>query len=383
MPKPRVFISSVINNFEIFREAARAGITKADGSPVLINEDYPSANKSSRNACLDGVESCDILVLIIGARGGWTAPSGKLVVEEEFEHARLCNLPCIAFIQKDVVHDNDAAKMIRSVGDYIDGRFVKYFSDPEELKIAVETSLSQPISMARVPLINLNSLNTLLTTARPVTANQASIRFLIIPERDEEVISPMKLASGEFADRIFEIAHSSQVKLLSYKFAKDEPAIDEKGHLILFQSGGTNYRQGQRAVRIEVSESGLFLLDLNVTGLEQHGNLLIASTFGILENDLKEALNACFSFMAVIYEHLDAFKRHAVFAWNVALVGADHRRILKGPNDPAANYPNVYNSSTVLGFVEPRTISRITLNKPSDEIERAILRWSQKLAVKH
>jgi len=43
--KQRVFVSSVLEGFHDFREAARAGIIAAGGEPVLI-EDYPSANIS-------------------------------------------------------------------------------------------------------------------------------------------------------------------------------------------------------------------------------------------------------------------------------------------------------------------------------------------------
>jgi ABC-type branched-subunit amino acid transport system substrate-binding protein len=45
-----VFVSSVIDGFQTFREAARAAIEAAGGEPVLVNEDFPSLAASSRNA---------------------------------------------------------------------------------------------------------------------------------------------------------------------------------------------------------------------------------------------------------------------------------------------------------------------------------------------
>jgi hypothetical protein len=65
--KPRVLVSSVIDGFETFRAAARSGVTAGEGEPVLI-EDYPSIPTSPRNACLDAVDSCDALALVIGSR---------------------------------------------------------------------------------------------------------------------------------------------------------------------------------------------------------------------------------------------------------------------------------------------------------------------------
>jgi hypothetical protein len=95
--KPRVFVSSVMDGFEEYREAARSAIEAAGGEPVLV-EDLPSLPVSSRNACLDGVASCDMYLVAIGDRGGWTAPSGKLVVEEEFEEAQRLGQPVVVLV---------------------------------------------------------------------------------------------------------------------------------------------------------------------------------------------------------------------------------------------------------------------------------------------
>jgi len=67
--KPRVFVSSVIEGFEDYRQAAKNGIIDAGGDPVLV-EDFPSSSVSPRTACLDGVHSCDVIVIIVGERGG-------------------------------------------------------------------------------------------------------------------------------------------------------------------------------------------------------------------------------------------------------------------------------------------------------------------------
>ena len=97
--KPRVFVSSVVDGFNEFRQAAREGIIEVGGEPLLVNEDFPSMITSSRNACLDAVDSSDYLVTVIGARGGWTTPSGRLVVEEEYDRARSKKIPVLVFLQ--------------------------------------------------------------------------------------------------------------------------------------------------------------------------------------------------------------------------------------------------------------------------------------------
>jgi len=57
MCKPRVFVSSVVEGFASYREAARVAIIGAGGKPVLVNEELMASDTSSRNACLDAVES--------------------------------------------------------------------------------------------------------------------------------------------------------------------------------------------------------------------------------------------------------------------------------------------------------------------------------------
>ena len=118
--KSRVFVTLVIDGFDAFRQAAREGIVAAGGKPVLVNEDFPSLVTSSRNACLDAVESSDFLVSIIGHGGGWTTPSGRLVVEEEYDHAVARKRPVLVFIQ-NTNRDAAAERFARRVSDCVDG----------------------------------------------------------------------------------------------------------------------------------------------------------------------------------------------------------------------------------------------------------------------
>src|ERR1700732_549738 len=99
IPRPRVFVSSVVEGFAEYRQAARNGIAEAGGEAVLVNEDFPSQASSSRNTCLDAIDSCDIFLVVVGARGGWKTPSGRLGVGEEFAHARARKIPALVFLE--------------------------------------------------------------------------------------------------------------------------------------------------------------------------------------------------------------------------------------------------------------------------------------------
>jgi hypothetical protein len=143
-----VFVSSVVEGFEAHRQAARIGIEQAGGEPVLVNEQFPSLASSSRNACLDAIDSCDFFVLVIGQRGGWRTPSGRLVVEEEFEHARSRKLPILVFLE-NIDQDADARQLARAVSDYVDGFFRVTFRGPTELAREVERSLKPHLEPSR------------------------------------------------------------------------------------------------------------------------------------------------------------------------------------------------------------------------------------------
>jgi len=81
-PRPRVFVSSVMQDYARFRDAAAEGIRQAGCDPVRA-EDFPAAHTSPRTACLDGVRSADAVVLLLGGRYGFVGPSGFAATEEE------------------------------------------------------------------------------------------------------------------------------------------------------------------------------------------------------------------------------------------------------------------------------------------------------------
>jgi hypothetical protein len=56
-----------------------------------------------------------------------------------------------------------------------------------------------------------------------------TLRFVLTPERDEEVIDPVTLGSEDFRRRMYELAHAPSVRLLSYERPKS--ARVERGAL--------------------------------------------------------------------------------------------------------------------------------------------------------
>lgn len=201
---PRVFVSSVMRDFDVWREAARRGISAANAEPVLI-EDYPAIASSPRNACLDGVESCDACILVVGSRGGYRTPSGQLVVEEECEYARRKGIPLVVFVQ-DVDRDADAQALVDAMSDYVDGNLRVTFDTPEELEREVNRSTSAMFTALPSGTNPMEQLQATLEESG-LGSHDPSLRVCLQPDRSEEVIDPLELGSHGFGNMLRELAH--------------------------------------------------------------------------------------------------------------------------------------------------------------------------------
>jgi len=374
--RPRVFVSSVIEGFEAYRGAASRAIEAAGGEPILVNEQFPSLAASSRNACLDAVESCDYFVLLLGERGGWRTPSGRLVVEEEFEHALSRKLPVLVFIQ-DIAQDPDAKQLARRLSDYVHGFFRMKFTGPEDLEREVERALRPLIEKPMTPNNDSDPLAGHL--ARPHRFHdQTSLRVAVAPERVEEVFEPGQLASDDFAEQIMTIGHGREVRLFGYQFAKDVPQLDGTW-LIIEQPFGNDWRNGRQGVRLAISEAGVIIVDTNVTGrAERNHSASMVDLMTIAVETVETMTETSLRFIAALYDQHDAYKRHQRFYWNAALTGLGYRKFARNPQEQQSYSMNISgDDAPVSAFNESRLITRADLTQPRKEIERAILYWTR------
>jgi hypothetical protein len=102
-------------------------------------------------------------------------------------------------------------------------------------------------------------------------SDQTGVRFALAPERMEEVFDPLDLASPEFAERMLEIGHISDVRLFGYLYAKDTPRL-EQTWLVIEQPLGNNWSDGRQGVRLAIGENGVILIDTNATGRTKRSN---------------------------------------------------------------------------------------------------------------
>lgn len=366
-----------MEGFQAHREAARAAIHAAGGEPILVNEDFPSIQTSSRNACLDAVASSDIFVLVIGPRGGWRAPSGRLVVEEELEEARRRRLPILVFIE-EAEQDVDAKRLSATVSDYVDGYFRVGFRGPDGLGRELARALPPLIQTSQRPAMSSGELSAYFERPYKV-GDETTLRFVLLPERLDEIVDPVRLGSDEFADRLLELGHSKSVALFSYQRAKEPPSISNDS-LVIEQPAGNDWRRGIHAVRMELHESGAMVLDSNVTGRRERANSSdLMGMFRIAIEDVEAALTADFRFASAVYEDIDPYKRHQRFFWNAALNSLGYRGFARNPSPAQAYTMNTQErSEPAVAFPAGRPMDRLLLAQPVREIERAIHAWTKK-----
>jgi hypothetical protein len=371
-PKLRVFVSSVIEGFADYRAAARKGIEAAGAQPVMVNEDFPSQGTSSRNACLDAIDSSDCLLSIVGSRGGWTAPSGRLVVEEEFEHARVRSLPVLAFMQ-ETMRDADAERFVRRLSDYVEGMFRTKFQTPAELQQQVERAVRGRVEAVSPRSVEERDLSSYFVPERHSSGGATMLRLVLEPERQQEVIDPVQLASVDFKERLLELGHGKDVRLFNYSRGK---SVELEGPALVVEQDDSNARHGgEDHVRLELAESGRVLLDGNVTGRSGDDAAdAMRDTFVIAVENIEDLMARFFRFSAALYAEIDGSRRHERFHYNVGLRGLGYRSLERGRKPKQSYGASTRSSDAVTAFATSRVLSRAALvNDARNEIGRVIV----------
>ena len=136
-----VFISSVVNEFEEYRQAARDAVELMGHRPVM-SESFGARPYSPEVACLNEAEQSDVYLLILGPNYGFETDDEISVTHAEFRAARASNRPILAFVQQcDMEPKQEAFK--GEVEAYQAGVFRASFSTTGELKDKVISALRQ------------------------------------------------------------------------------------------------------------------------------------------------------------------------------------------------------------------------------------------------
>lgn len=368
--KPRVFLSSIIEGFDEYRNAAAAGIRDANAEPVRVNEDFPSLSDSSRNACLDAIASCDALVLVVGAKAGWVAPSGRFVIEEEYDEATRLGRSVHVFLET-TAREPQTQGFVDRISDFVHGLFRHQYRTAEELRLAVKDAL-----IASKISTNIRMLSEPIARALAVRSNyqnSAMLRMVIGSVREEEIFDPLKIHRPEFQDTIITVGSSSPLPFFGIRKAKEARLLS--GALVISQDdrGGSNRAPWYSDVTID--PTGLISAETSIGRRQESENHLdYGGSYSILTSDLTSASHSVFHFITQLFDLFDPYVRHRQLEYNVGIHGLGYRYIIeKAPSSGGGIPMRMSGGNDVLtAFDKPRSITRDALAKPEPEVARVV-----------
>ena len=135
----KVFISSVINDFEEYRQVAKR-VVEIMGYKPIMSEDFSARPYSSDKTCITEVEMADVYIVILGEKYGFVTSEGISVTQTEYRAAKGSGKPILAFIKKCEMEAKQKG-FCQEVEEYQEGLFRRTFSSPEELKEEIIKSL--------------------------------------------------------------------------------------------------------------------------------------------------------------------------------------------------------------------------------------------------
>lgn len=246
----KVFISSVISGYEDYRDAAAQAVHML-GHQAIRAEDFPAAPNSPQRVCMEEVREADLVLLLMGGRYGYVAPSGLSATHEEYREARECK-PVFALIEKGVDREAKQQEFISEVQSYSAGHYTARFTNADELKAAAIKALHQfELSVATGPVDEAEMLERakkIAPVARQGFSAPATLFISIAGGPKQQVLRPTEIEDKSLARKItqellfgqeplFDTAHGTDPRLqgstLVIKQDGSSVSIDQLGSVVI------------------------------------------------------------------------------------------------------------------------------------------------------
>lgn len=302
----KVFISSVIAEFEPHRNAAAAA-ARILGHEVIRAEDFPGSAESPQSACLAGVRKADTVLVLLGPRYGAEQQSGLSATHEEYREAlERCHV--LVFVQQDTSADADQAAFIREAQDWADGHYTSSFTDPKSLQDAITADLHQLELAHAVGDVDGDEMLQRALAMVPSERNQhgAQLALVFTGGPRQPAIRPSKLENPEFQKQIMQEA----------LFGPNAIFTPEEGTQPRIDQGALVFDQATR--RLAIDEEGSIGILINLQ--EEKGLLPM-----IIEETTSESLTNCLTFTAWLLDHIDNVGRLTHCSIAASILGGGYR----------------------------------------------------------
>lgn len=290
----RVFISSVIEGFEAYREAAAEGIESL-GYAVVRAEDFGARTDTPQRACLEAAREADLTVVLLGERYGAKQESGLSATHEEFREAYEHGTVAV-FVQGGIDPEPDQAELIEEAQAWARGRFTDTFSDAPELRAKVTRLLHRyALDREARPSDPLD----LVTRARerlPRHPQRSSslLRVVVAGGPRREVLPPGKFEDPAFGRHVTEKALFGE-------------------HAIFRPEEGTHPRETQGRLRLEQESAAVEIgadgtVSVELPAITRHPERRWTLP-ALVEEDVRDCLHVGIGFIAEVMEEVDHLHR--------------------------------------------------------------------------
>ena len=378
-PAPRIFLSSVIDGYNAFRNAAATGITGAQ-CLVVRSEDFPAASTSPRTACLDAVRSADGIVLLLGANFGYETPSGRSVTGEEYEEAKRCHKRIWVFVEDGVVCEPRQAEFVRRVQGYIGGHWRKTFSGSDELANLVTCAIRDAHMSVSPSDTTADRISAALEKRPRRAGGIVWLHGVWATARDEEVIDPLHFSDRTFQRNVQRVAHEAEL----FSYEQGSELTVGPSSLRVHEGKPERWSDARDLLVVDLTTDGVVSIASNVTGVEsrRHVSDTLVDMYYILTAVVARRLAAAWRFVSAWWSHVDPYDRHDPLEYAVALhdVGARYLEKRSTMRGSGLTVPETCPTNPVLAFDRPRRIARAGLRHASGEIDRVVTLLQRRFA---
>lgn len=244
----QVFISSVVDGFEKYRDAAAAGIEMLRHG-VIRSEELSASPNTPQQACLSEVRRADVVVLLLGERYGVPQPSGQSATHEEYLEARE-RKPVLVFLQAGVAMDPPQREFVREVQGWAEGKFSATFTNPDDLKTVVVRALHDyQVALATgsgdVKEMVARASQLLGQGRNPYASGSSSLTLVVVAGPHQQVLRPSALEEESFITSVEAKAVYGPPRLFdpaqgtTHSVSRDSLSIQQTGRSILLNQAGS------------------------------------------------------------------------------------------------------------------------------------------------
>ena len=313
----KVFISSLIAGFESYRDAARRAVSTLRNEPIMA-EDFGAQPNSSQIACLQGVRSADVVVLVLGSDYGFV-PTGSTIsaTHQEYREARETR-PILAFIQQGIDAQPEQKAFIDEVQAWEGGLFRSSFNNAIDLQDGITRALHDFVLANAVGPVDQDLLASqaaaMILPERRGQSSSTIMEIAIIGGPSQRILRPLQMEDPSLGEYLEQSAFYGENRL--FDRTKGSALNLDGSDLVVNQDRGSSIR---------LTEQGSMFFQLT---LEDTSDRERTSGFGgmmIIEEVVLLRLAAALGYAAATIERIDPTQRLTHLGIAAHISGAEYR----------------------------------------------------------